>query len=87
MFAFTKGIYHFIAYVLALPFHVMTKLMRHVCVAEIINCIPFRIGELIRYYFYKNTLAACGDDVVINFGTIISYPDKKIDPDILVGAN
>lgn len=86
MISFAKVIYHFIGLLLALPFVLMTKFTRYVYVAELISLIPFRIGEIIRYYFYKNTLAACGDDVVISFGTIISYPSVTIGNHVWIGT-
>ena len=86
MFTFARIIYHCIARVLALPFVLMTKFTRYVYVAELISLIPFRIGEHIRFYFYKKTLTACGDDVIIRFGTIISYPDIKIGNHVYLGV-
>lgn len=74
-----------IAYVLCLPFIVLTKFTRYVYVAEIISLIPFKVGELIRYAFYKRTLAACGDDITIGFGTIISYPSVTIGCHVSIG--
>lgn len=86
LFKMIKNSYHLLAFLAALPFLVMVRLTRYVYIAEFISLIPFRIGEIIRYYFYKNTLAACGEDVVISFGTIISYPDTKIGSHVWIGT-
>lgn len=81
-----KKSYHFFSFLAALPFLGMVKLTRYVYVSELISLIPFRIGELIRYYFYKNSLASCGDDVVISFGSIISYPSVTIGSHVWIGT-
>jgi len=86
MFWLAKKIYHFIAFLGALPFLVMTRFTQYVYVSELISLLPFRIGELIRYYFYKYSLASCGYDVVISFGTIISYPDTTIGNHVWIGT-
>lgn len=78
IFKMLKKCYHFIAFLAALPFLVMARFITYVYVSELISLVPFRIGELIRYYFYKHSLASCGDDVVIGFGTILSYPNITI---------
>lgn len=80
-----RKIYHFIAFLMALPFVLMTELTLFVYVAELISLIPFRLGELIRYYFYKKTLAACGDDIVIGFGTVLSYSSITIGSNVSIG--
>jgi Acetyltransferase (isoleucine patch superfamily) len=86
IFKVLKKCYRFSAFLAVLPFLVMAKLTQYVYVTELISLIPFRIGERIRYYFYKNSLASCGDDVVINFGTIISYPDTTIGNHVWIGT-
>jgi acetyltransferase-like isoleucine patch superfamily enzyme len=57
-----------------------------VYVSELISLVPFRIGEHIRYYFYKNSLASCGEDVVIGFGSIFSYPNITIGHHVHIGV-
>jgi acetyltransferase-like isoleucine patch superfamily enzyme len=77
--------YHFVVFFAAMPFLIMTRFSKYVYVSELISLVPFRIGEHIRYYFYKNSLASCGENVVINFGTVISYPDTTIGNHIWIG--
>lgn len=72
--------------VCAFFFALLTKITKYVYVAELISLLPFRFGEQVRYAFYKRTLAACGDNVTINFGTVLSYPDITIGNDVWLGA-
>ena len=81
-----KKSYHLSAFITAVPFILMAKFIKFVYVAELISLFPFRIGEHIRYYFYKNTLASCGEDVVISFGSIISYPCVTIGNHVWIGT-
>ena len=86
IFKVLQKCYRLSAFLAAVPFLFMAKFNRFVYVAELISLLPFRIGEHIRYCFYKNTLASCGDDVVISFGSIISYPDTTIGSHVWIGA-
>jgi virginiamycin A acetyltransferase len=54
-------------------------------VSQAISLIPFRFGECVRYEFYRRTLAACGTDVIIGFGTILSYPDITLGSHVWIG--
>lgn len=69
-----------------LPFLLLTRVSRYVYVAELISLLPFRFGEQVRYEFYKRTLASCGDNVTINFGTVLSYPDITIGSNVWLGT-
>jgi acetyltransferase-like isoleucine patch superfamily enzyme len=86
VFKILSKCYHLSAFLAAVPFSLMTKFIKFVYVAELISLLPFRIGEHIRYYFYKSTLASCGDDIVISFGSIISYPSVTIGNHVWIGA-
>jgi len=86
VFKMLKKCYRFVAFLAAMPFLIMARFITYVYVSELISLVPFRIGEHIRYYFYKNSLASCGDDVVINFGTIMSYPDTTIGNHVWIGT-
>jgi acetyltransferase-like isoleucine patch superfamily enzyme len=63
----------------------LTKLTMYFHVAQLLSLVPFRTGNLVRYYFYKWTLSSCGDDVVISFGTVISYTDVNIGNHVHIG--
>ena len=64
----------------------LTKVTRYVYVAKLISLIPFRTGNFVRYYFYKWTLAKCGQGITINFGSIISNPDSRLGSNIWIGT-
>lgn len=84
------GLKRLIRLTLALTFAFMalslTRITMYSYVAQLISLIPFRTGNLVRYYFYKWTLSGCGDDVVISFGTVFSYPDARIGNHVHIGA-
>lgn len=64
----------------------LSKIARYVYVSECAALIPFAFGERVRGKFYRRTLAACGDDVLIKFGTILAYPDITLGSHISLGA-
>lgn len=55
-------------------------------ISEFLSLIPFAIGVIVRYEFYKRTLRACGDNVFINFGTVFYYPEISIGKNVVIGA-
>lgn len=69
-----------------LPFWALTKLTKYVYVSQLISLIPLHFGEQVRYAFYKRTLAACGRNVTISFGTVLSYSDITIGNDVWLGT-
>lgn len=68
------------------PCVALTRFTKYVYVAELISLIPLRFGEQVRYEFYRRTLASCGEDVTINFGTILSYPDITVGSHVWLGT-
>jgi virginiamycin A acetyltransferase len=54
-------------------------------VSELLSLMPFAMGVIIRYEFYKRTLRACGDNVFIMFGTVFYYPQVSIGNNVLIG--
>jgi acetyltransferase-like isoleucine patch superfamily enzyme len=67
-----------VAVLAMLPFWILTFFTKYVYVGQAISMIPFHFGEIVRYEFYRWTLAACGEDVTIGFGSYVSYPDVTI---------
>ena len=55
-------------------------------VAQALSRVPFGIGEILRYDFYRYTLRRCGKNVFIGFGSIISYRDISIGDNVLIGV-
>ena len=54
-------------------------------ISEFLSLIPFAIGIIVRYEFYKRTLRECGTNVFINFGTVFYYPQVSIGNNVLIG--
>ena len=54
-------------------------------ISELLSLIPFAIGEICRYDFYKYTLRTCGDNVYRGFGTIFVYPEISIGNNVVIG--
>jgi virginiamycin A acetyltransferase len=63
----------------------LTKCSAYVHVAELASLIPFELGNNTRYFFYRRTLSQCGEDVTINFGTILTYPEIRIGSHCWIG--
>jgi acetyltransferase-like isoleucine patch superfamily enzyme len=54
-------------------------------ISEFLSLIPFAIGIIVRYEFYKRTLRSCGENVFINFGTVFYYRDISMGSNIDLG--
>ena len=79
----------FIKYLILFTTELMIFLLRYtryLYVSEVISLIPFYFGEQVRYKFYKRTLASCGENVTINFGTILTFPDITIGSHVSLGT-
>lgn len=72
--------------VLTWPCLALVRFVRYAFVAELISLIPLRLGDQVRYEFYRRTLAACGEDVTVNFGAILSYPDITVGSHVWLGT-
>lgn len=54
-------------------------------VSECLALVPFVLGVVVRYEFYRWTLRRCGHNVVIGFGTVFCYRDVEIGNHVLIG--
>lgn len=54
-------------------------------ISELLSLIPFVVGVIVRYEFYRRTLRACGQNVFIGFGTVFYYPEISIGSHVLIG--
>lgn len=54
-------------------------------VSELLACLPFFFGIIIRYEFYKLTLTKCGQNVLFGFGTVFFYRDVEIGDNVHIG--
>jgi virginiamycin A acetyltransferase len=75
-----------VAILVMLPFWALTARTKYVFVGQMISMIPLHFGEIVRYEFYRRTLAACGEDVTIGFGSYISYRDVTIGSHVWIDA-
>ncbi|MFQ6023082.1 MAG: acyltransferase [Acidiferrobacterales bacterium] len=53
--------------------------------SELLSVIPYLIGVITRYEFYRFALRHCGKNVLIEFGAIFIYPDVSIGNNVLIG--
>jgi virginiamycin A acetyltransferase len=82
----TRLLTRLLVLLVVLPFLALTRAAKYVYISELISAIPFRFGEQVRYEFYRRTLAACGEGVTINFGTVLSYPDITVGSHVWLGT-
>ncbi|MDH7513634.1 MAG: acyltransferase [Clostridiales bacterium] len=54
-------------------------------ISQLFSLVPFGIGEIIRYNFYKYTLSKLGQNVFIGFGTVLNYRDIRIGSNVQIG--
>jgi virginiamycin A acetyltransferase len=47
--------------------------------------VPYVIGTVVRYEFYRFTLRACGKNVMIGFGSVFLYRDVEVGDNVLIG--
>ena len=53
--------------------------------SELLSLIPSLFGFIIRYAFYRFTLNSCGENVLIDFGTVFYYPKISIGNNVTFG--
>jgi acetyltransferase-like isoleucine patch superfamily enzyme len=53
--------------------------------AQALSQVPFGLGEIVRYDFYRCTLRHCGKNVFIGFGTVINYCSISLGDNVLIG--
>lgn len=54
--------------------------------SEFFSHIPFLFGILIREVFYKNTLKACGSNIIVEFGAFFYYKEVSLGDNVLISA-
>lgn len=60
------------------------KVIKFETCSEMISLIPGSIGIHIRRFFLKQSLKKCGKNLVVEFGSIFSYPDVEIGDDLVI---
>jgi acetyltransferase-like isoleucine patch superfamily enzyme len=53
--------------------------------SEVLALVPYVLGTVKRYEYYRWTLRRCGQNVVIGFGTVFLYRDIEIGDHVLIG--
>ena len=54
-------------------------------ISELLSIIPFAIGVIVRYEFYRRVLRKCGRNLVIDFGAVFYYPEISIGDNVTIG--
>lgn len=62
--------------ILAFPFWLAAKIFGFYQISVLISRLPFKLGDKIRYSYYKMELVQIGENVKFSYGTILT--DKKI---------
>jgi len=55
--------------------------------SQVLSLWPGKSGAYLRRAFYQLTLAECGNNVLIEFGTLLNYPTTRIARGVYIGTN
>jgi acetyltransferase-like isoleucine patch superfamily enzyme len=55
--------------------------------SQVLSLWPGKSGAYVRRAFYQQTLAQCGNNVLIEFGTLLNYPTTRIARGVYIGTN
>jgi acetyltransferase-like isoleucine patch superfamily enzyme len=53
--------------------------------SQLLSLIPYLLGTIMRYEYYRFTLRHCGRNVMVGFGTVFLYRDIAIGDHVLIG--
>jgi acetyltransferase-like isoleucine patch superfamily enzyme len=69
------------------PLALLSRLSDFIFVScsQVLSLVPYVIGVIVRYEFYRMTLTRCGRNVTIGFGTVLLYRDISIGDHVLIG--
>lgn len=70
-----------------LPLALLSRLSDFVFLtfSQVFALVPYLIGTIVRYEFYRFTLRRCGKNVMVGFGTVFVYRDVEIGDNVLIG--
>jgi len=70
-----------------LPLALLSKISDFIFVtnSQILSLVPYLLGTIVRYEFYRFTLRKCGHNVMVGFGTVFLYKDIEIGDNVLFG--
>jgi acetyltransferase-like isoleucine patch superfamily enzyme len=92
--SFCKSVANFLAAILVMPSVVLCRASYGTVGpsrvfqgwSQLFSLVPGTMGEFVRRAFYRFTLAGCGQDISIGFGTVISHPSAAIGRSVYVGG-
>ena len=72
---------------LTIPLALLSRLSDFVFVtcSQFFAMLPYALGTIFRYEFYRFSLTHCGRNVLIGFGTVFIYRDISIGDNVLIG--
>lgn len=72
---------------ITLPLAMLARLSDFVFLtcSQFLSMVPYVIGTIVRYEFYRFSLTQCGSNVMIGFGTVLLYRDIRIGNNVLIG--
>jgi acetyltransferase-like isoleucine patch superfamily enzyme len=53
--------------------------------SQALAMIPYVLGTIVRYEFYRFSLTRCGKNVMVGFGSVFIYRDIEIGDNVLIG--
>lgn len=80
-----KRIFTFLAYVIAMYYILLHKFISFYAISLRIAYVPYRLGEQIRFHFYKRTLKHVGKNVLFSFGTVFTNKEITIGNNVRFG--
>lgn len=74
---------------LVLPLAMVSRLSDEIfrTVSEALSIVPYLIGIILRYEFYRFTLRSCGRNVIFDFGVLPIYRDISIGNNVYIARN
>lgn len=72
---------------LTIPLALLSRLSDFIFLfcSQFFAILPYAIGTIVRYEFYRFSLRKCGKNVMIGFGTVFIYRDIEIGDNVLIG--
>lgn len=72
---------------LVLPLALLSRLSDFIFLfcSQFLALVPYVVGTIARYEFYRFSLRRCGSNVMIGFGSVFVYRDVEIGSNVLIG--
>jgi virginiamycin A acetyltransferase len=84
---FAIGFAGVLTWPIVLPLALLARLSDFVFLtaSQLLAFVPYIVGTVVRYEFYRFTLRKCGRNVMIGFGTVFMYRDVEVGDNVLIG--